>query len=349
MLQYIPPHVPAFDGMTLKGTTAKVAAIMFAPLLPAPFPPPLKKGGTVGLIAPGRWPDPAVVDGTVALLEERGYTVVTHPQVYLRDGQLAGSDAARAEALMDMFADPTIDAVMCARGGTGALPLLKRLKYDFIAASPKPFVGFSDATVLVQAIRRLSGFVTYHGPMGVTLVEAEADPRLLDDLLTLIGPPRRKGAGLKMGYDGLRDTREGRAEGILVGGNITLLQTLIGTPYDWSGEQAILFLEDTDEPLYKIDRALQHFALAGKFEGVRAVLVGEATGLLDGETGRALPDEQPYGRDLRTIVEAYVPKTLPLAFGFPCGHSVRLTTLPVGAWVHVDVHDTAATLTFAHL
>ena len=103
------------------------------------IPPPLKKGGTVGVVAPGRWPKPEWIDKGKALLESRGYEVVVHAQCYLKDGQLGGSDAARTEAIMDMFADRTIDAVICARGGTGSIRLLDKLDYKLIKRNPETF------------------------------------------------------------------------------------------------------------------------------------------------------------------------------------------------------------------
>ncbi|MDD5586421.1 MAG: LD-carboxypeptidase [Alphaproteobacteria bacterium] len=307
------------------------------------FPPPLKPKGTVGIVAPGRWPDPSWIDKPKAFLESRGYQVVVHAQNYLKEGQLAGNDAARAEAIMDMFVDTTVDAVLCALGGTGSLRLLDKLDYEIIQKQPKPFVGFSDVTVLLHAISRQCGFVTYHGPMGWNFAQPGIDPRTGSDLLNVIGYRRKH---CRLHYPEVDVVRPGRADGMLTGGNITLLQQLIGTPFDWPSNNAILFIEDVDEPFYKIDRALNHLRLAGKFQNVQAVLVGEMVDVVDSETGFAREGERPYGRDLREIVLEHVPPGIPLGFNFPCGHGNYITTLPVGAAAQLTLGARGAELVY---
>ncbi|MDX2028011.1 MAG: LD-carboxypeptidase [Alphaproteobacteria bacterium] len=310
--------------------------------MPLSFPPPLKPKGTIGLVSPARWPKPEWIAKSKALLEKRGYQVVVHAQNYLKDGQLAGSDAARTEALMDMFDDSTIDAIMCVRGGTGAIRILDRLDYKLIKKNPKPFVGFSDITVLLQAISKRCGFATYHGPLGWNLAHTH-DPRTLDDMLAVIGNKKKS---IKTHFSEAECIRPGRAEGILTGGNIALLQHLIGTPYDWTGKDSILFIEDVDEPIYKIDRMLQHMRLAGKFNGIRAILVGEMVDIGDGETCYARKGETPYGRSLKQVLTEALPPDVPLCFNFPCGHGKYLTTLPVGAHVKFALAARGAELSF---
>jgi muramoyltetrapeptide carboxypeptidase len=307
------------------------------------FPPPLKPGGAIGIVSPGRWAERVWIDEPKAFFESRGYRVVVHPQNNLRDGQLAGSDAARAEAIMDMFADTSIDAIICARGGTGSLRLLDKLDYELIRKNPKPFIGYSDISLLVNAISQRCGFVTYHGPLGWNFAQSNNDPRTISDLLAALGGSQ---SGCKRLYPEAECVRPGNAEGVLVGGNISLLQSLIGTPYDWSGQDAILFIEDVDEALYKIDRALNHFRLAGKFEGVRAILVGEMVDITDGETSLNREGEKPYGRTLRQIVEEHVPSGIPLCFNFPCGHGKYIATLPVGARAALVLNSRGAELSF---
>src|ERR1700722_4915984 len=126
------------------------------------FPPPLKKGATIGVVAPGSAGKPELLAKGRKIFERLGYTVVIHPQCYQRAGQLAGDDTQRAQAIMDMFANPSVDAIVCARGGNGSIRLLDKLDYKLIKRNPKPFVGYSDITVLLQAINKRCGFVTYH-------------------------------------------------------------------------------------------------------------------------------------------------------------------------------------------
>ena len=309
--------------------------------MPAKFPPPLKPGGTIGVVSPGRWPKPEWIAKSKLLLEDLGYTVVVHAQNYLKDGQLAGSDAARAEAIMDMFADRTIDAVICARGGTGSIRLLDRLDYKIIKRNPKPFIGFSDITFLLHAIYRRAGLVTYHGPLLWNLAQPDKDPRVVEDLFAVVGAKKN----VRLHYPGIECVRPGRAEGTLIGGNLTMLQHLINTPYDWSAKDAILFIEDCDEVIYKIAERLQHMKLAGKFIGVKAVLVGEMTDIADGETGFAKKAEKPFGKTLHEILLDTLPSEVPLCFNFPCGHGKNITTFPIGARAKLTLDARGADVT----
>jgi muramoyltetrapeptide carboxypeptidase len=303
------------------------------------FPPTLKPNGTIGIVSPARWPEPEWINKTVEMLEGKDYQTVVHAQNYLQQGRLAGSHAARAEALMDMFSDTTIDAIFCARGGTGAIHLLDQLDYNVIREHPKPFVGFSDMTVLLQAITKKCGFVTYHGPMGWNFATFD-DPRSLSDLFHVLTSSGEE--YIKMSYPEVEVLRPGSANGRLIGGNITLLQHLLGTPYDWSGKDAILFIEDVEEHLYALARKLKHMQLAGKFEGVRAVLVGEMVDINDGVKDNDLP----YGQSLRDVLLDVLPENIPLCFNFPCGHGAYTTTLPIGALTHVILNAQGASLAF---
>lgn len=308
------------------------------------FPPLLKPKGTIGIVAPSRWPERAWIDATKAFFEGRGYQVKVHPQNFLKDGQLAGDDAARVAAIHDVFADPSINAVVCARGGTGALRLVNKLDYELIKKNPKPFVGYSDITVLLHAITWHCNLITFHGPMSLNFSNGKNDPSTTKDFLAVLGNSNKSRA---FHYSGIDSIRPGTAEGVLIGGNLTMLQTLVGTSYDWTGKDAILFIEDTDEPLYKIDRTLQHLQLAGKFEHIQAVLVGEMVSVVDSETGFAREGEKPYGRTLRQIVEEHVPPNIPLGFNFPCGHGNYITTLPIGASARLSLGAHGAELSFA--
>ncbi len=305
---------------------------------PSFFPPSLKPGGTIGIVSPASWLKPAILAEAKKTLEKCGYKVVVHPQNHLRDGRLAGNDKARAKAIMDMFNDPKIDAVLCARGGVGgSMRLIDHLDFKRIAKNPKPFIGFSDVTFLLQAISKKCGFVTYHGPASSWLT-GERNPKTLNDFLTVVGSKKKT---IELNFVKTKTLRAGKAKGKLIGGNLTLLQDLIATDYDWSGKDTILFIEDVDEALYKIDRMLQHFRLAGKLKGLCAVLVGEMVAMTDGET----PAEK-YGKSLEQIIMDVLPRDIPVCMDFPCGHSNYLTTLPVGAAVEVNIGKNNTKLSF---
>ncbi|MDD2326401.1 MAG: LD-carboxypeptidase [Alphaproteobacteria bacterium] len=302
---------------------------------PAAFPPLLPKKGTIGVVAPSCLTESAWLEAMKRRMEARGYEVVIHDQCYLKNGALAGSDAARAEAINDMFADGTIDAVFCARGGNGSILLLDRLDYEMIRANPKPYVGFSDSTAIVNTLASHAGLVAYHGPMGWNFDEPQYTPETEADLFTMIAQEHEGPRCLQLNEAQVE--RGGQAQGRLVGGNMSLLQALIGTPYDWSAKDGILFIEDVEEPLYKLERVLTQMRLAGKFEGVRAVLVGEMIGILDEKPDLDPKEHTRYGTDFKDIVIKHLPPDVPLAFNVPCGHGRHLATFPVGAQVRVTL------------
>ncbi len=303
------------------------------------FPPPLPKGGTVGLVSPSKWAKPERIEIFVQKLRARGYQVVVPDQNYKKFHQFAGMEAERIEALHQMFVDPSIDAIFCARGGTGAMGIIDRLDYDLIRENPKPFVGFSDITAYLCAINAQTGMVVYHGPMDWNFQPDSYDPRSEEDLFAVLGEgkPRRR-----LSFPDLRVARTGVAEGRLAGGNMCLLQYLTGTPYDLPDIKTILFLEEVEEPLYKIENMMAHFRLAGKFEKVQAVLVGEMVDLTDdSEKG-----ETPYGRTLEEIMLAHLPPDIPVAFNAPCGHGRYISTFPVGADVKLELSEEGGVLSF---
>jgi muramoyltetrapeptide carboxypeptidase len=161
----------------------------------------------------------------------------------------------------------------------------------------------------------------------------EHDPRTLDDFMDVLAGI---GAPQEMTYDAAILT-PGQAEGVLIGGNMTMLQNILATPYGWDADNAILFLEDLDELVYRLDRMLHHFRYAGKLRGVRAVLIGEMVNVPDGETSFQKPGEKPYGRTIEHILRDNFPADVPLAMNVPCGHGRYLTTLPIGARARVSL------------
>ncbi|MDR3449352.1 MAG: LD-carboxypeptidase [Alphaproteobacteria bacterium] len=309
----------------------------------ATFPKALKKGDMIGLVSPSSINDRAVIEGGAEFLRDNGYRVVIHPQNYLQNGggkgQLAGSDADKVAALHDLFADPAIDAVMSARGGNGALRLLDKLDYDIIRRNPKVFIGYSDTSVLLQAITAQCGFVTYHGPSASSFGR-DFDPRTAEDFFGLL-----EGHTHKATVPGVEVLTPGRAEGVLIGGNLTMIQNLIATPYELQAQETILFIEDADEVLYRIDRMLHHFRYAGRLRAVRAVIVGDMVNVPDGETLNGGGAGKPYGYSIQDILRSHFPD-IPACLQFPCGHAKYLTTLPVGARARLTLDKNGAELDF---
>lgn len=304
-------------------------------------PPRLRPGDTIGIFAPARWVEDDVINTGRTLLEARGYRVKPHPQLALRDGQCGGPAEARAEALHAMIHDKDIRAIFCARGGVGSHRLLDLIDSETIRIHPKILCGFSDITGLLVALHHRTGLVTFHGPMMWGLAKG-GTPLCLDHVLAVLSDDR----------DAMTVTaatpalQTGVAEGRLIGGNMHLLQSLIGTRDDWNGKDSILFLEDVDEPLYKYDRLLRQFHAAGKFSGVRGVIVGEMMRLHDGTPGAREAGQCPYGPDWPTVLRRWLPENIPVCLDFPCGHGARLATFPLGVQARMEVTERKTTLSF---
>jgi muramoyltetrapeptide carboxypeptidase len=295
------------------------------------IPRALSPGDTVGLVAPSRWPEPEWTAAVTAWLESSGFKVKAHPQNMLKAGRLAGPDAARASAINDMFADDAVKAILCTRGGQGAIRVLDLIDYDLVRRKPKIFCGFSDETVILNALRARAGLVAFHGPMGWNFSLGHNDSRTGADLLRLLtGRYPAEGAAFPA-----TALVEGAAEGTLIGGNMSMLSALIGTTYDWSAEGAILFIEEVDEEMYRLDRILWHFIQAGKLKGVRGVIVGDIT---------QMKDDPPYGKSLAEILRDHLPPGVPVCMDFPCGHGNYLTALPLGVKARLEISDAGAKL-----
>jgi muramoyltetrapeptide carboxypeptidase len=307
----------------------------------ASFPKPLKKGDTIGIISPSSALNRDVFEKGVSFLEQNGYGVFVHPQNDLQRGQLAGRDKEKVAALTQLFINPAIDGIVCACGGNGAIRLLKHMDFELISKHPKTFVGYSDITILLQALLHQSGFVTFHGPM-IGSFGRDFDPRTAIDFFAQIEARMDR-----LEVPEVEVLRAGRAEGILIGGNMTMLQNLISTPYDWDTQGVILFIEDVDEVLYRIDRMLQHFQLSGKFKHIKAVLVGEMLNTPDGETAHMRPGERPYGYTIEQILRENIPEDIPLCMNFPCGHGKYISTLPVGSKAQLTLDNRGASLVFS--
>lgn len=289
------------------------------------IPPRLHPGATIGVVAPSSpaLPPERIADG-VRWLESRGYSVVTGMHLHEADGYLAGADAGRAADLMQMFVRSDIDAIMCTRGGYGAMRILPLLDFATIRRHPKIFMGFSDITALSLALHAHAGLITFAGPM----VAAEmAGPPLERTEVVMWDVLTGRATRLSARADGARTLVPGRAEGTLLGGNLALACALVGTPHEPSWDGAILLLEDVGEPVYRIDRMLCQLKLAGVLERIAGAVLGRFTAITPAD-----PD-----RDLATVLDEYFrPLGVPVLMEFPFGHTPDKLTLPLGARVVLD-------------
>ena len=252
------------------------------------------------------------------MIHDRGFSTLAAEDLFSRSGYLAGSDQLRAEQFNGMVADDRVQALMCARGGFGALKILDRLDFEAIGRSAKPIVGFSDITALHQAIYLKSGLVSFHGPTVTTLARSdEGTIQSWFDALTNPDP-------VTLDLSTADFIKPGLAQGPVRGGNLATLCHLLGTPYLDDFRGALLLIEDTGEALYKIDRMLSQMKMAGFFDGIAGLLLGGFDHCGAADALYAL------------VLEAFSDKDIPIAAGLEIGHGNCNKTIPMGISARLD-------------
>jgi muramoyltetrapeptide carboxypeptidase len=311
---------------------------MTDPVKPRALPP----GGTIGVPAPASpWDERSEVDRGVRWWGSKGYRVKLGEGIWDRDDYLAGDPKTRARDIMAAFRDPEVDVVQVFGGGYGSAEVAPLLDLDAIAQSPKPFVGYSDITVLHLAIRRATGLVTFYGPglggVAHPKVEDFTRDRLLR-ALTDTGPLGQVPARPDDAYIGAIGS--GRATAPLVGGCLWLLADSLATSWEVDTDGCILFFEDLHTPQWMVDSELTHLRNAGKFDGVAAVAIGE---MFECEDWR-FPDPGVRTKSMEDVFEKHFePMGIPVLFNLPLGHGKHLATIPLGVRATVDAD--ARTLT----
>jgi muramoyltetrapeptide carboxypeptidase len=301
-------------------------------------PPLLNPGATLGVIAPASAPpDPKNVDRAVAVLEKIGYKIKLAPNVHKRWGYLAGADRDRASDLMRMFADKKVDAILCVRGGYGTARLLPLLDYQAIRAHAKIFVGYSDITSLHCAFLTKAGLVSFHGPMlnsDFALAELP-DFTVQSFLRTLASADSQEDIAADYSGKTVKVLRRGIARGQLIGGNIALLCTVVGTPWQPSFKNAVLFLEDIGEAPYRWDRMFTYLSNCGLLQQVGGIAIGLNADCEDPQARTAKEYRQTLDEVLR---ERLLPLKIPIVTGLPFGHVPMNATLPVGVRAELDAN-----------
>lgn len=298
----------------------------------------LEKGDTIGLVSPASAQyNRSWITRSAEALERWGYKVVLGKNAKKKNGFFAGTDEERSSDLNEMFRREDIDAVMAIDGGYGSARLLRYLDFDAIRANPKIFLGFSDITILHLAINKLTGLTTFHGPGACSFPEEYLSPYTKEQLEKALCSPE------PVGEIPLADPKKyihaigrGAVEAPIIGGNMSMVCTTLGTPYEIDVKGKILFLEDVRlEPWY-IDHNMAHLLNSGK--------LSEAVGIVIGECRDCQPKahEPDYYSDtsIEDIFDEYLtPLGVPVLFGYPLGHTADIATLPMGVRVRVDADE----------
>ena len=291
----------------------------------------LKFGDTIGLIGPsGTVREAGAVDQAIAYMKELGFRVKVGESAHAKYGYLSGTDEVRARDINAMFADPQVDAIVCTRGGYGTMRLLDLLDYDVIRANPKVFVGFSDITALHIALLEKCGLATFHGPMATRWKPEFTDGFTQHAFFGAVMSAQPLGELRNApGYHARATVNPGKAEGLLVGGNLSLIAGTIGTPYELDTRGRILFIEEIGERTYCVDRMLTQLRLAGKFDDCAGVVFGDFNDC---------PVEYPeFGLTLEEVIrDIAAPCGKPIFTGLQAGHVSPKLTLPLGTRCRMD-------------
>ncbi|MDR0906095.1 MAG: LD-carboxypeptidase [Oscillospiraceae bacterium] len=283
----------------------------------------LRSGDRVALLAPSGPQPPEKLDAAVQSVVDFGLVPEVYDSCRARHGYLAGSDSLRAADINRAFADASVRGVICIRGGYGAHRLMNLIDFDIIRANPKPLFGYSDITALHIAINQLAGVATYHAPMPGTEwykgldAFTEAQTRAV-----LFGPLPREAAPATV-------LSAGSARGVLTGGNLSLIVSTLGTPYEIDTRGKILFIEDVDEEPYAIDRMLLHLRDSGKLADCAGIVLGAFTNCVAGK-------KEPVSLTLGEIFAELLPADKPVLSDFQCGHILPTLCLPMGAEVAIE-------------
>lgn len=291
----------------------------------------LVRNDTIGIVAPSSFALPEKIAAAVSILKDLGYQVRLGASCESRWHSFSGNDQLRAGDINDFFADPEIDALICLRGGYGSLRLLDKIDYELVKENPKIFMGYSDITLLHQMFNQRSDLITFHGPMLTTKIVADFSPPTRESFeaavcegftpYTLLNPPGET----------IKSLNGGLAEGRIAGGNLLTIISSLGTPYEPDLADKILFIEDTGEATYRIDRALSQLLLSGKLHQVTGIIIGDFNDCLP-----AAPEDMDL---MEVFNDRLCNLGIPIIYNFRSGHCNPMMTLPLGTLARIDGND----------
>lgn len=290
-------------------------------------PKRLKSGDTIGLITPGSFIPDKALEKAVANVKKLGFKVKLSKNIRALRGYTAGTDVQRLDDLHQMFADPQVDGIWCARGGYGCTRILPEIDYDLIQKNPKVFIGYSDITALHNAFLQRCNLVTFHGPVAsstmTSYTSAQFKAVLQQAKSPLTIPLSKANAQIKNELYQPKTVVGGTAKGVLIGGNLSLLAAMAGTEFGIDATDKIIFMEDIEEKPYRVDRMLTQLRQSSNLE--------KAAGFALGVFADCVPEPEDRSLSLlETVDDQLIGLKKPCAYGLSWGHISNQATLPVG-------------------
>jgi len=293
------------------------------------IPSNIEKGDKIGIVAPARFIQQEQYNAICHFIEQQGFIPVLGQTTHLEQGIFAGCDSARSADLQQMIDDPEIRAILCVRGGYGCIRMVGEVDFSQLLETPKWIAGFSDITVLHSALSKI-GIASIHGQMPVNFTKENSSADALFGMLQGQLPHYRFSSG---------SNRSGVANARLTGGNLSILCSLIGTPYLPDFDNKILFIEDVCEPLYRIDRMMQQLKHSGLIANLAGLVVGYFTDAEDSTPSFGMTAEQ-------IVLDAVAGFDFPVAFGFKAGHQQPNMPLIMGGQCNLTVNGYDSDLSF---
>lgn len=306
-------------------------------------PPRLKAGDKLAIVAPGSYISEEELQDSVKNLNQLGFETTYSKKVLLQSGYFAGTDKERADDLMEKFSDKSVKGIVCARGGYGCTRILPMLDYDVIRTNPRVLIGYSDITALLYGIYLKSGLISFHGPVGISTFN---DYSVDNFKKVLVHPERTSLFTNSTSCDdeniyGVTTIAKGKAKGRLVGGNLSIMVSLIGTEYDVDYSGKIIFIEEIGEEPYRIDRMLTQMIQAGKFEHAAGVMMGIF------RKCEVKEEDASFSKSfnlMEVLKDRLSNLKIPVVYGMSFGHVKDKFTIPFGALAELDAGKQTFTL-----
>jgi len=303
----------------------------------------LKSGDKLAIVAPGSYISEEELQDSIKNLNHLGFETTFSEKILLQSGYFAGTDKDRAQDLMEKFSDKSVKGIVCARGGYGCARILPMLDYDIIGANPKVLIGYSDITALLYGIYQKSGLITFHGPVGTSTFN---DYSVNSFNKVLINPERtslflNSTSGDDENVYDVTSIVKGKGKGRLVGGNLSIMVSLIGTEFDVDYSNKIIFIEEIGEEPYRVDRMLTQLIQVGKLDHAAGVMMG----IFRNCEGK---QKDPSFSKTFTLMEVLKDRLsslkIPVIYGMSFGHVKDKFTIPFGALAELDADKQTFTL-----